>query len=657
MNQIISGFLREHIKEYEIENFEEKDAFEHFINRCIVTKYTSERFDPADIMTEEGEIGIDGVAIIINKQLVTSLEEAKLIYAQNSSIDVDLIFIQAKRSNSFDGGEMSTFTKGVRHFFEPKEKRPKTNDKMESLIEIKDYIYSRTIDYDKKPSLFLFYVCCGKWNQGNNLTNTVEQDKDLFNETGDFETVEYRTLDNDDIIILYKEMRRKIQKSFVMEKRLPFYSMDGIKEAYFGLVKCKDIADMLADETGRLFSNIFEDNVRDFQGYNPVNSEIQKTIQSNNQQRFAVLNNGITIIAKDIKTEGDNIKIFDYQIVNGCQTSHVLFDNRNLLNDSSYILTKIVRVENEDILDEIVYTSNRQTEVKYEAFTSANKFHKYLQEYYNSVDEKYRLFYERRSKQYDMEPGINKNKIVSLAAQTKDYVAVFLNEPHSTHRYYGEILESYKKRIYGRDDNPEPYYVAAYIYYLVDQLLKNGKIDKQLKNYKYHICYAFRVLLCGQKVVLGNSREIKKMADTMMEVAKDNTLFIRTIDTACSCIKTCLSKEKANKELLPRMSEFTKSLTLELNTYLGKTMESEHLQKGDIVSCQVTAIKEYNVDVTIRTDDKRDKGSIHISQVANRKIWNLADEFSLGQIVQGKLISNYEDFSFGWSISIKELND
>ena len=200
-----------------------------------------------------------------------------------------------------------------------------------------------------------------------------------------------------------------------MEKRLPFYGMQGIRAAYFGLIKCKDIVKLLTDDQGKLFNNIFEDNVRDFQGYNPVNSEIRSTIlDESNQDRFSVLNNGITIVAKDIDTEGDMITIFDYQIVNGCQTSRVIFDNSSALSDQSCVLAKIIQVDDDDVLDKIVYTSNRQTEVKYEAFSSANRFHKMLQEYYNSIDPNYRLYYERRSKQYDMDSTINKNKMIVL---------------------------------------------------------------------------------------------------------------------------------------------------------------------------------------------------------------------------------------------------
>lgn len=66
MNKIIENFLNTHIAEYDIAHFSKETAFEHFTNRCIVNKYTNERFDPEDIMTEDGEVGIDGIAIIVN---------------------------------------------------------------------------------------------------------------------------------------------------------------------------------------------------------------------------------------------------------------------------------------------------------------------------------------------------------------------------------------------------------------------------------------------------------------------------------------------------------------------------------------------------------------------------------------------------------------
>lgn len=55
MNKIIENFLDIHKKEYSIERLDTETAFEHFTNKCIVNKYSNERFDPSDIMTDPGE--------------------------------------------------------------------------------------------------------------------------------------------------------------------------------------------------------------------------------------------------------------------------------------------------------------------------------------------------------------------------------------------------------------------------------------------------------------------------------------------------------------------------------------------------------------------------------------------------------------------------
>ena len=46
----------------QLKRLDTETAFEHFTNKCIVNKYSNERFDPSDIMTDPGEKGLDGVA-------------------------------------------------------------------------------------------------------------------------------------------------------------------------------------------------------------------------------------------------------------------------------------------------------------------------------------------------------------------------------------------------------------------------------------------------------------------------------------------------------------------------------------------------------------------------------------------------------------------
>lgn len=655
MNQIIKAALEIHTFEYGIEAWEEKDRFEHFINRCVVNKYSMERFDPSDIMTGKGEIGLDGIAILLNGHIVTTLRETQEYYKNNSNIEVTFVFIQAKRSSSFNSGEISTFFRGIKHFFEPKKIRPTTNDKIEELIKAKDYIFAEVVNQGTKPFLEAFFVCCGTWNSGNNLTNCVQTECKYFEDTADYQKVTFIPADSDRIITLYKELRRKISKTIIMTKKLSFYPMNGIKEAYFGLVSCKEMVQLLQDDNGILFNNVFEDNVRDFQGYNPVNSEIRATVYNKSEQeRFAVLNNGITIIAKEIKPAGDSLTIFDYQIVNVCQTSRVLFDCQDKLLDNSYVLVRVVQVVDDATLEDIVYTTNRQTEVKSEAFAASKKFHKKLEEHYKSVDVDNRLYYERRSKQYDNDDSINKNKVISLAVQVFSYTACFLNEPHSVNsRYYGEIINAYKDKIFKDESLCEPYYISAYTLYLIEDAIRKSIIERRWKDYKYHLVYAIRVLCVGNKVFRSNSKDMKTSCETLYSKLKDSIEFKQLLQTACSCFDEAITQlPQIEKSLINRSKIVTDKLTEVLSKFISDKSNMLFLEKGNVVPCIVTAINDYNVTVELRTDDERNRGSIHITKIARRWIENINNEFKIGQTVQAKILNdNYFETSYGWSLT------
>lgn len=118
----------------------------------------------------------------------------------------------------------------------------------------------------------------------------------------DFLSVNFYPYDAEKIITTYKELKKKVTRIFPMEKKVTFPVIQGVKQAFLGLVKCKDFVSILSDSDDNMLTNIFEDNVRDFQGYNIVNSEIQSTIENcEDQARFGLLNNGITMEVRRAK--------------------------------------------------------------------------------------------------------------------------------------------------------------------------------------------------------------------------------------------------------------------------------------------------------------------------------------------------------------------
>lgn len=157
------------------------------------------------------------------------------------------------------------------------------------------------------------------------------------------------------------------------------------------------------------------------------------------------------------------MKLTDFQIVNGCQSSHVLYEAKDNLNENTHIIVKIIETTDYELAAKVVKATNRQTEVKDEVFESLSQFHKNLEEFYKSKKISNPIYYERRSKQYDGDSSVKASQVVKLAAQINAFVAGQLGQPQSTHRYYGELLESNRSKMFNNGERFEPYYISALI--------------------------------------------------------------------------------------------------------------------------------------------------------------------------------------------------
>ena len=125
MNKIIENFLDIHKKEYSIERLDTETAFEHFTNKCIVNKYSNERFDPSDIMTDPGEKGLDGVAICVNGRVITSNDELESILGEAKSLDVRFVLYKQKPVNISMEMKLELLFMGLKLFLRLKPSVPK----------------------------------------------------------------------------------------------------------------------------------------------------------------------------------------------------------------------------------------------------------------------------------------------------------------------------------------------------------------------------------------------------------------------------------------------------------------------------------------------------------------------------------------------------
>ena len=569
MNPVIKGYLSNFSNEYG--NFGESDEatlFEHFINWLITSKYVDD-FDLDNVHTGGGnDLGIDGLAISINSFFISDYEQA-LYYInehfKDKNLYIDFIVIQSKTSKGFDSGDIHKFFSGVEDIFS--DFSTAANEKIESKLKIIDLIYKNSHRFTKNPTCNIFYVSLGKVFEDNILNSIKEKFKNRISNIDIFDEINIKYIGSDAVMKFHKGNQLKIEKKFPILKNVSFPTVDNIKEAYISIMPIKDYLDIITED-GEIISDLFYDNVRDFQGDNPVNREISNTIDSDNQKYFGFLNNGITLVTKEINKTGDDLIVNNFQIVNGCQTSTLLYNNRANINEDSYITIKIIGTDDNEIINSIIRATNRQTEVKSEAFESLKEFHKKLEEFYLQfpISDLNRIYYERRNKQY-VQQSVPKPRVITLSAQVNAYVAMFIGQPHSVHRYYGELLKANK--IFNDEDEIYPYYISALSLFKVDSKLKNIAYSKYklIKTFKYHMILCIRYLTVGEKTLNPASRKNDAMCEKIYNTLINDNEFNIIFNRSAELIKNLLERDfKGRKRVtVSRLKEFTDSLIKELD--------------------------------------------------------------------------------------------
>jgi hypothetical protein len=434
------------------DDISEATLFEHFANFCILSKEYSEEFNLDDVHTGEGgDMALDGIALLINGNLVNTTEEIEDLASSNKYIEAEFVFVQSKTASKFDGAEIGNFLFGVRDIFNFKSEIPKGQKVQEKISLIKGIYEKSSLFKRGNPRLKMYYVSTGNWQDEQYLRGKINADLEILKNMNIFQDVTFDPIDASHIQRLYNYAKNSISKTISFENKVTIPEIAGIKEAYLGILPVQELLKLLTDDDGIILRGLFYDNVRDFQGDNDVNIEIQKTIQSEDKELFVLLNNGITVVADGINKTGNKFTIEGFQVVNGCQTSHVIYNNKDSVTNEMQVPVRIIVSEDDEIKNKIIKATNRQTPVKNEELIALTDFQKSLEKYYNSQPDSYKLYYERRSQQYRSISSIEKIRIVTISLQIRSFSSMFLNQPHLAGRYYGNLLKSVKGKIFCQD--------------------------------------------------------------------------------------------------------------------------------------------------------------------------------------------------------------
>jgi hypothetical protein len=395
MDKITESILGEFSKDNGIEALEEQDRFEHLTAYLALRRHFSRALDLKDVVIGDGgDTGIDAIAIIVNGALMTDVDQVQEMLDQNGYLEATFIFLQAARSGSFDGAKIANLGNGVEDFFRDVPKMVQ-NDDVKDAAEIRKAIYERASSFSRRPSCHLYYITTGKWTGDSDLTARIDIEKTKLVKTEMFDVVSFSPYGADDILRLYTATKHAISRTFTWKEQLLLPKIDGVNLSFLGYVPAHDFVKIISDDAGDdIVGGIFYDNVRDWQDYNEVNSGIRKTVLSDKKARFVLMNNGVTIIARDLKQAGNVFTIGSFQIVNGCQTSNVLFDQRDKLGAEVQVPLRLIWTNDENVIDSVVSGTNQQTQLTPEQIYARTDFAKKLEKHFESYPEPARLHYE-----------------------------------------------------------------------------------------------------------------------------------------------------------------------------------------------------------------------------------------------------------------------
>jgi hypothetical protein len=367
---------------------------------------------------------------------------------------------------------------------------------------------------ERRPHCKLFYVCTGKWVGDQNLQAIIDSGKKEIESTGLFDDALVSPNGANEIQKLYHETKNKLSTTITFVSRITLPDIDGVKEAYLGIVPFQEFIKLIQDENQTIHS-IFDDNVRDFQGENVVNRKIKETLLQRKFELFCLLNNGVTVVASSLTPAGNRFTLRDYQVVNGCQTSNVLHECQGIDGvEAVNVPLRIIVTESDDIKTEITLATNSQTEVRTEQLEALSAFQKRLELYYAAEKNSITLFYERRSQQYNALPGIKRTQIITIPNQIKSFASTFLQSPHLVSGYYGTIVNRFKGQIFADDHKFLPYYVSALCYFRIEQFFRSGELSSDFKKARFHLMMVVKLLAMRGVELQLNSNKIEQLCES-----------------------------------------------------------------------------------------------------------------------------------------------
>lgn len=509
--------------------------------------------------------GIDSVMIFIDDEFVENIDDLDNFNFSNRTKS-KFIISQCKKENSFKESVIDKLitTMPILLDLEKNEKAllSRFNSDLVSKVILLTEVWQKTAISGGSISVEYIYIANASKIEINDIFNQKKlQLIDLTSKCLSTKDIHFNNYSCNELLELYqKQKSNRLSIEFKDRPLSTDYENSGI--GYIGTVKLSKYKEFLTSEEGTIRDDLFESNIRHFQGLVDVNKKIKKTIENISDKDFWWLNNGITIIAEEPKEVGKKLSIENIQIVNGLQTSYSIFNNY-IENDKDErsVLVKVIINNNKEITDEIIESTNSQNPVSATLLRATEQVQRELELFFLNEG-----FYYDRRKNFYKNLGKPTTKIFSIQSTAQTIQSIILNEPHTARATPTSLLknEMTYKNIFDIKKDFKAYLNCCLINKKVSDFWskhENLVIKSKLANFKLH-------LSCISVKVYYKKRDITFEEIVKFDLEKiDKNLFNLTINFLNETIDKYLNENNSKNLInIAKSKEFTKYILDEIDS-------------------------------------------------------------------------------------------
>lgn len=566
MNPLIGGLFATFRQSEELESIKDDDAFELFSASLALPDELLAQVEKTDLLLDPGTIGIDIVVLEVNGQVVRDEADVHEVAEAATRLDVALYFMQCKQSHKISSTDLLGFGDVVKSFL--------NNDDFSAYPTLQSAAKGLRLVFDtyaaklrKPPVLNAYFVSTAPKQSVVETTvqGRAKNIRDSIVDLGFLSDVNVEVWGADELHTAWGRKNNANTVEISLEKQVNLPQMPGIDQAILGVVAVSELFKMVQGDDENLDERVFYDNVRGFKGSeNRVNKQMLQTMQSPERSLLPVLNNGVTVVASSYTPKpGDAIALSDYQIVNGCQTSHCLYLSKEAMGEDLeriFVPLRVVVTSDDDVATRIIRATNSQTEVQENDLVALTKFQKKLEDFYRLDSADVKLTYERRSGQY-YDKDVIKTRVLTINDQIKAVSAVALRLPHNAARYASRLYEEVGTSIFKDEHQLLPYIASAFAAYKLENAFRTG-LDPSYKTARYHILMAYAIQAIGQPFASLEQRRAEEQATSLIETLKkpdQATLF----NDAAQAVVAAAGGDMPSRDRLKRQ-QFTQELVATL---------------------------------------------------------------------------------------------